>query len=83
MSATFALLGGWAGPALGEPAMGDFVNQYCVDCHDGAEKKGGLDLEEIMDAGVGGHAEVWEKVVRRMGARQMPPPKKDRPSEEE
>ena len=67
----------------GPPDMAGFLDQYCVDCHDGGLKKGGLDLEMIAGDDVLAHMEIWEKAVRRMEARQMPPPRKDRPDEEE
>ncbi len=59
-----------------------FVEQHCADCHDGDTKKGDLDLASIGAADVTRHPEVWEKVVRRMRARQMPPVEKKRPDED-
>jgi cytochrome c553 len=58
-----------------------FVNQYCVSCHDADVKKGGLDLERISRDGVTQHSEEWEKVIRKMRARQMPPIGKERPTD--
>ncbi len=57
------------------------VNQYCVTCHDREVKKGGLDLESISRADLAQHADEWERVVRKLRARQMPPLGKDRPAE--
>ena len=57
------------------------LDEYCIDCHDGGIKKGGLDLEAIAEDGIGEHAEIWEKVIRRMDARQMPPADEVRPDE--
>jgi hypothetical protein len=57
------------------------VNQYCVSCHDAEVKKGGLDLERISRDDVTSHSDEWEKVVRKMRARQMPPAGKDRPAD--
>ena len=60
------------------------VEQHCATCHDGETKKGGLDLDRIRSEGVTQHPEVWEKVVRRLRARQMPPTeRKKRPEESE
>lgn len=61
------------------PAM---VKQYCVSCHDGAEAKGGFDLASVVDGDVDKHPEAWEKVVRRLRGRQMPPDGKKRPDED-
>jgi hypothetical protein len=58
------------------------VEQYCVTCHDGDTPKGGLNLAKIAADDVGSASDVWEKVVRRLRARQMPPEGKKRPDEE-
>jgi len=58
------------------------VENYCTDCHGKEVQKGKLDLETAMAGDVAGHPEIWEKVVRRIRARQMPPPaEKKRPDE--
>ncbi|PYM12056.1 MAG: hypothetical protein DME18_12385 [Verrucomicrobia bacterium] len=44
-------------------------------------KKGNLDLDSIRMEDVTKHPEVWEKVVRKLRARQMPPMEKPRPEE--
>lgn len=60
------------------------ADTYCTGCHSADKKKGGLDLESILEDDLSKHAEVWELVVRRMTARQMPPPaRRRRPSENE
>jgi len=56
------------------------VATYCLDCHDADSKKGGIDLDAILDAEVGAHADVWERVVRQLQAGQMPPVDNDRPA---
>ena len=57
------------------------VEEYCVDCHDADTKKGGLSLDAIATDDVIRHADVWEKVIRKLRARQMPPIGKDRPDD--
>jgi hypothetical protein len=59
----------------------ELVQNYCLSCHDDDHKKGGLALDAILNAGVAAHPEVWEKVVRKLRARQMPPIGKERPDE--
>src|SRR5262245_4258649 len=61
------------------PQLG-LVDEYCVSCHDEAEKKAGLALDTIA-RDVSGPAEEWEKVVRKLRARQMPPIGKPRPDD--
>jgi hypothetical protein len=57
------------------------VGSYCADCHDEQMKKGGLDLDSISGESVTQHSKVWEKVIRRLTTRQMPPVGKERPSD--
>jgi len=57
------------------------VNQYCAGCHNGHLKKGGLDLDGIRLEDVAQHTNEWERVVRKLRARQMPPAGMDRPQE--
>jgi hypothetical protein len=58
------------------------VDQYCISCHDGDAAKGGLDLGSVVSEDVGRHPQVWEKVVRRMRGRQMPPSGRKRPDDD-
>jgi hypothetical protein len=55
------------------------VDEYCLSCHDKDHEKGGLVLETVMAHDVSQNPEIWEKVVRKLRARQMPPIGKDRP----
>ena len=57
------------------------VDEYCLSCHDETEKKAGLALD-MLAADVSQQPDVWEKVVRKLRARQMPPVgRKERPDE--
>ena len=58
------------------------VTEYCLSCHDEDKKKGDLALDAIAGEDVARHPDVWEKVVRKLRARQMPPVGQDRPDEE-
>ncbi|MGH8638588.1 MAG: c-type cytochrome domain-containing protein [Burkholderiales bacterium] len=57
------------------------VDEYCLSCHDDDKEKGDLSLEKVAALDVGRHPEIWEKVVRKLRARQMPPVGKRRPPE--
>ena len=52
---------------------GAFVQNYCLGCHNARAKTGGLVLEGIADADPALHADIWEKVIKRLGAGEMPP----------
>jgi hypothetical protein len=68
-------------PRASSGAHAALVDQYCLSCHDEAEKKGGLALDMAVAQDVSQHPDLWEKVVRKLRARQMPPVGKDRPGE--
>ena len=57
------------------------IDEYCLSCHDEDNKKAGLALDTIAAHDVTRHPDVWEKVVRKLRARQMPPVGKDRPDD--
>src|SRR6476620_4383155 len=62
-------------------ALAEFAGQYCNACHNGVNKSGGLALDLFSKEAVDRHPEVWEKVVRKLRARQMPPVEGTRPDE--
>jgi mono/diheme cytochrome c family protein len=55
--------------------------KYCFTCHNERVKSGGLVLDKLDLDAIGPHAETWEKVVAKLGARAMPPPRMPRPDE--
>lgn len=57
------------------------IDQYCVSCHNGDDKKGNLVLEGISLDDPATDPELWEHVALRLHSRQMPPPDRKRPSE--
>ncbi len=63
-----------------QDAVGRFVGLFCVECHNGEDKVAGLALDVLSTQPIGQNAKEWEKVVRRMASRQMPPEDSIRPS---
>jgi len=55
------------------------VKQYCVTCHNDRAKAGGLTLASFDAATATEHAEVSEKVIRKLRAGMMPPAGARRP----
>src|SRR5690349_3972207 len=49
------------------------LDRYCVGCHNDRLRTGGLSLQTLDPAEAGAHAEVWEKVARKLRTREMPP----------
>jgi hypothetical protein len=57
----------------------EVLDKYCVTCHNQRLKTGGLTLD-TMDLGkVPAHADVWEKVIRKLRSGTMPPAGMPRP----
>jgi cytochrome c551/c552 len=57
-------------PAPTDPV---FVRTYCVGCHNDRLKTAGLSLQNLDLSDVPAHAEVWEKVARKVRSGEMPP----------
>ena len=51
----------------------EFVQTYCVGCHNARAKTAGLVLEGLATDKLPEHAVIWEKVIKRLGAGEMPP----------
>ncbi|HEV8541265.1 MAG TPA: DUF1592 domain-containing protein [Verrucomicrobiae bacterium] len=59
----------------------EVIDQYCAGCHNEDKKKGDLDLESLSSREIPANSDAWEKVVRKLRTRQMPPAGKRRPDE--
>ena len=55
------------------------VSRYCVTCHNDRSRTGGLSLEAFDVGHAAEHAEVAEKMIRKLQAGLMPPPRVARP----
>jgi len=86
----FLLIVAVAGAALGAPQQPvssssavdrATLDRYCTGCHNSKTKTGGLDLAAASVEGVDKNPAVWEKVVRKLTARYMPPAGLPRPDE--
>ena len=53
--------------------FGGVASQYCVACHGTSTQTAGLDLEFLNSTDLAEHSESWEKVVKKLRGRQMPP----------
>ena len=65
-----------------DPALKATVDTYCVTCHNQRLKTGGLSLDNVGLADAAAHADVWEKVVRKVRGGMMPPAGVPRPTAE-
>src|SRR6266478_1557282 len=60
-------------PAPDAAAQRALVDQYCVTCHNARLKTANLLLDQLDLSHLGDHAEIGEKVVRKLRAGMMPP----------
>ncbi len=60
----------------------DLLDEHCIRCHNPEKIKGELDLESIYEEKMSDHPEIWEKVIKRLEARDMPPHKSRKRPEE-
>jgi hypothetical protein len=82
------LVGGVSGEEVGSRSQHvaaatdrDLIVEYCLDCHNADDKAGGLAFDMLLSAPLEAHTDRWEKVVRRLRRREMPPPTANRPDD--
>ncbi len=59
------------------------IGLYCFGCHNEEVRAGNLFLDQLNAESVPEHPEIFEKVIRKLRGRQMPPPGIDQPSQQE
>ena len=59
------------------------IQLYCFGCHNEGVGAGNLFLDQLGAESVPEHPEIFEKVVRKLRGRQMPPPGMPQPSQQE
>jgi mono/diheme cytochrome c family protein len=69
--------------ARAQQELAQTVKQYCVTCHNARANSAATATGVILDTAdltqIPAHAEMWEKVVRRLRTGSMPPPGMPRP----
>jgi mono/diheme cytochrome c family protein len=72
-----------APPVLDAATQRALVDKYCVTCHNARLKTGGLvlDKDAVDLASIPSRADIWEKVIRKLHGRMMPPQGMPRPDE--
>src|SRR5207249_1685177 len=61
------------------PAPSAIIKTYCVSCHSDRAPQGGLSFDQLDANQPSGDVETWERVVRQLRARTMPPMAAPRP----
>lgn len=71
------------GQSAAHPDLGALVDQHCLDCHYSGRSRGDLSLEGLDYTRPADRPEIWERVLRKLEHRQMPPLDEPRPGEDE
>jgi mono/diheme cytochrome c family protein len=64
-------------------AIRTMLDTYCVGCHSSTAKAGGVAFAGMSLDNIDSNAEVWEKAVRKLRGRLMPPPGSRQPTQTE
>src|SRR5262249_42050483 len=77
-----ALMAGVCAPA-GAQQLRATLDRYCTGCHNSKLKTGGLALDStaVSADNPSANPEIWEKVIRLLPVRSMPPARLPRPDE--
>ena len=71
-------------PASSAPTQSrQILDAYCVGCHNSKVRTAGIAFDTLTLDTVGEHADVWEKALRKLRGRQMPPPGSRQPDQSE
>jgi mono/diheme cytochrome c family protein len=57
------------------------IKQYCSGCHNDRVKSAGVSFDALTTDAVGQHAEIFEKAIRKLRGRVMPPPNARQPDQ--
>ena len=63
------------------PPQWNLIEPMCGKCHNSIDWAGGVAFDTLSPSDIHGDAEVWEKAVRKMRGRLMPPPGEDQPEQ--
>jgi mono/diheme cytochrome c family protein len=62
-------------------AIRSMLDTYCIGCHSSTVRAGGVAFAGMSLDDIGSNAEVWEKAVRKLRGRLMPPPGSRQPDQ--
>jgi len=61
----------------------EMLSTYCITCHSTRAKIGGLALDGLDLQNPAANAQIWEKALRKLRGRLMPPPGNPQPSQKD
>ena len=83
VTVALALPAGAGPPPQRAPSTSAFLDRYCVACHNERVGQSGLAFDRMDVSNVSEAPDVWERVVRKLRARSMPPQGHPRPDQAE
>ncbi len=66
-------------PGSASPATREVLDQYCIGCHNERLRTADLVLDGVDATRPEADPELWERVIAKLRARSMPPPRRPRP----
>ena len=66
-----------------DKAVRPLLKTYCFQCHNTNKRRGGLDLEKIVETSALDLNELWDQVGDRLRSKEMPPAKSKKPTDDE
>ena len=73
----------WVNAQEATTSIQPWIETYCLDCHQGDDAKGQLDLKMVLQGEATEHYQAWEAALERIQSREMPPEDAEQPSEAE
>src|SRR5512135_2574971 len=69
-------------PSAADPQRA-MLNTYCVGCHNTRLKTGGIAFDALELQNAPDDAQIWEKALRKLRGRLMPPPGAPQPPQKD
>ncbi len=66
-----------------DPKAADILSNYCTDCHEDGTEKGDIRLDNLDELALDARLDLMNRALEQVYLKQMPPKKKDQPTEEE
>jgi hypothetical protein len=82
ITATATLLAACGGPSPDPDTQIAAVGEYCSGCHNNTDYTADVSFDEMTAGSIAEHAELYEKAVRKLRGRVMPPPGEPQPDNE-
>ncbi len=66
-----------------DPKAAEILSNYCTDCHEDGTEKGDIRLDNLEELPLQARLDLMNRALEQVYLKQMPPKKKDQPSEQE